>query len=196
MELVVEVVVSPLDGGAGAEGDQYSFGSGARRTFELIEYYMTHEVLTDTELADRDIRAAALRRLFVAPLFYTDVPVGQTREGLTYKWPDLPPEGYTATLKQAPISDVPPRAGVIGSAVQSVIKASGNYYDKVWSAPGNHAKIMIVDDALYVVGSDNLYPGTLSEFNFLVEGEPAVRAMLTSYWQPLWHYSGPYSQHG
>ena len=195
-DLVVEVVVSPLDGGAGAEGDQYSFGSGARRTFELIEYYMTHDVLADTELADRDIRAAALRRLFIAPLFYTEVPVAQTREGLTYKWPDLPPEGYTATLKQAPVRDAPPRAGVIGSAVQSVIHASGNYYDKVWSAPGNHAKIMIIDDALYVVGSDNLYPGTLSEFNLLVEGEPAVSEMLESYWQPLWRYSGPHSCHG
>lgn len=55
---------------------------------------------------------------------------------------------------------------------------------------------MIIDDALYVVGSDNLYPGTLSEFNLLVEGEPAVSEMLESYWQPLWRYSGPHSCHG
>lgn len=195
-ELMVEVVVSPLDGGAGAEGDQYSFGSGARRTFELIEYYMTHDVRTDAELPDRDRRAAALARLFIAPLFYTEVPAGQAIEGLTYKWPDLPVEGYTATLKQPSLSDIPPHGGVIGSAAHAVLNASGYRYDKVWSAPGNHAKIMIIDDELYVVGSDNLYPGNLSEFNFLVEGEAAVSQLLHSYWQPLWQHSRPHCRHG
>jgi phosphatidylserine/phosphatidylglycerophosphate/cardiolipin synthase-like enzyme len=47
--------------------------------------------------------------------------------------------------------------GVIGSAAWAVINASGYIYSKVPSAPGNHAKIMIIDDEVYVVGSDNLY---------------------------------------
>lgn len=194
-ELTVNVVVSPLDGGAGAEGDQYSFGSGAQRTFELIEYYMTHDVQTDAELPDQFKRQQALKRLAIAPLHYTDTPAASTREGQTYFWPDLPGEGLTATLKQPPLSIRPPRAGVIGSAMQAVVNASGNWYDKVFSAPGNHAKIMIVDDEVYVVGSDNLYPGYLSEFNFLVEGRLAVDEMVNRYWEPLWRHSRPHRCH-
>ncbi len=194
--LKVEVVVSPLDGGAGAEGDQYSFGSGAMRTFELIQYYMTHDANTDALWDDSNgSRAEALSRLFIAPLYYTDqIPPGRTIEGQTYMWPDLSIEGYTATLKQPPLSESPPSKGIIGSAMASVVKASGAWYDKVSSAPGNHPKIMIIDDEVYVVGSDNLYPGTLSEFNYLIEGPEAVNAMLESYWTPLWRYSGPHAQ--
>lgn len=67
--------------------------------------------------------------------------------------------------------------------------ASAKVYDKVPSAPGNHAKLTIIDDEAYVVGSDNLYPGFLSEFNYLVEGAQAVNELLDSYWHPLWSYS-------
>ncbi len=196
-QLTVEVVVSPLDAGAGAEGDQYSFGSGASRTFDLMHYYMTHEVKTDKLIPDKDgKRAAAIKRLSVAPLYFTDkVPASKQKEGDTYKWPGLSKEGYTATLKQLPLSEKPPKEGVIGSAVSSVIKASGAK-GKVPSAPGNHAKIMIVDDEAYVVGSDNLYPGFLSEFNYLVEGKEALKEMLDAYWKPLWKYSGPHKEGG
>lgn len=193
-ELKVQVVVSPLDAGAGAEGDQYSFGSGAVRTYALMRYYMTHDALTDAPLPDPEgKRAAALARLEIAPLYYTDrVPGEKTIEGDTYKWPDLSPEGYTATLKQSPLSDKPPSRGEIGSAARAVINASGYIYDRVPSAPGNHAKVLIVDDEAYVIGSDNLYPGFLSEFDYLVEGKDAVDELLRSYWEPLWRYSGPH----
>lgn len=195
-ELIVEVVVSPLDAGAGAEGDQYSFGSGAIRTFELISYYMTHSVKTDKLLRASETRARALKRLFIAPLFFTSVD-GQPIEGDTYKWPDLDKEGYTATLKQPLLRDQPPNKGVIGSAADSVLNASGLREETVVkSAPGNHAKIMIVDDELYVVGSDNLYPGFLSEFNYVIEGKDAMQAMLESYWLPLWSFSGPHAHTG
>ncbi|GAA2059258.1 phospholipase D [Catenulispora yoronensis] len=194
--LTVQVVVSPLDAGAGAEGDQYSFGSGAVRTYDLMQYYMTHDVQSDAVLPDPDgARAEALSRLFVAPLYYTDaVPATSTVEGETYKWPGLSPEGYTATLKQPPLSEKPPSHGVIGSAALSVLNASGYIYSKVPSAPGNHAKLMIIDDEAYVVGSDNLYPGSLSEFNYLIEGPEAVGELLNVYWAPLWKYAGPHAR--
>lgn len=190
--LTVKIVLSPLDAGAGIGGDQYSFGSGASRTFELMEYYMTHDVSTDTKLNDVDgKRLNALKRLHIAPLYYTDkVPAALTTEGLTYKWPSTGRKIETATLKQPPLSKIPPKKGVIGSAVKSVFKASGVIYKKVTAAPGNHAKIMIIDDECYVVGSDNLYPGYLSEFNYMVEGSDAVNELLKSYWRPLWLYSG------
>jgi len=196
--LEVQIVVSPLDAGAGAAGDQYSFGSGASRTFGLLKYYMTHDVATDAPLDDRNgLRANALKRLHVAPLYFTDqIPANKTTEGDTYKWPNLSPEGYTATLKQKPLSEKPPVHGVIGSAAMSVLNASGYIYDKVESAPGNHAKIMIVDDEVYVVGSDNLYPGFLSEVDYIVEGKDAVNELINSYWNPLWQYSGPHAISG
>jgi murine toxin len=194
--LTVKVVVSPLDAGAGAQGDQYSFGSGAVRTFDLMKYYMTHDVATDAVLPDPGgARAEALTRLFVAPFYYTDqVPAANTIEGDTYKWPNLPKEGYTATLKQPPLSEEPPKHGVIGSAAMSVLNASGYIYKKVPSAPGNHAKLMIIDDEAYVVGSDNLYPGSLAEFDYLVEGPEAVAELLKVYWEPLWKYAGPHAR--
>ena len=102
---------------------------------------------------------------------------------------NLTDEEYTLTLKQPPLEplkDEGLKKGIIGSAVSSIIKASGaKLTNNVKSAPGNHAKIMIVDDELYVVGSDNLYPGFLSEFNYLIEGEDAVRELIESYWNPL-----------
>ncbi len=192
--LKVQIVVSPLDAGAGAEGDQYSFGSGAVRTFNLIKYYMTHDANTDALLNDHDgARNEALTRLFVAPLYYTNqVPHDKRTEGTTYKWPNLSADGYTNTLKQKPLSQEPPQQGIIGHPLRAVEQASGYFGAPVASAPGNHAKIMIIDDEAYVVGSDNLYPGNLSEFNYLVEG-PAVQELLHSYWTPLWRYSGPHA---
>lgn len=190
--LYIQVVVSPLNAGAGAEGDQYSFGSGASRTFDLIKYYMLHNI-NDTPIPDPNgLRKNALQRLFVAPLYFTDqVPENMQGEGSTYHWPNLTPEGNTATLKQESLARRPPNNGVIGAPFDAVINASGYIHPKVPSAPGNHAKIMIIDDELYVVGSDNLYPGNLSEFNYLVEGE-AVKELLETYWLPLWKYSGPH----
>ncbi|MDR5611900.1 MAG: hypothetical protein RAM36_02360, partial [Arsenophonus sp.] len=68
--LQLHVVVSPLDAAAGAAGDQYSFGSGAERTFELLKYYITHDLDTDELLSDENgDRADALKRVLIAPFF-------------------------------------------------------------------------------------------------------------------------------
>jgi murine toxin len=192
--LIVQIVVSAVDAGAGAEGDQYSFGSGAIRTYQLLEYYMTHDAETDIEKDDSDGKLAdALSRLFVAPFFFTDqVPADKLIEGETYKWPELPEEGKTATLKTAPFT---PKKGVIGHPFWTTISASGFFYGRVDSAPGNHAKIMIVDDEVCIVGSDNLYPGSLAEVNYLMQGE-TVNDLINSYWEPLWKYSSPHAHSG
>lgn len=192
-KLKVQIVVSPLDAGAGAEGDQYSFGSGACRTFELIQYYMFNTT-GDIPISDKNgKRRNALARLHIAPLYFTDKGIrGKTTEGTTYKWPNLSEAGKTATLKQPSLREKPVKKGIIGSAAKAVVKASGAVYDKVDSAPGNHAKIMIIDDEAYIVGSDNLYPGFLSEFNYLVEGKPAVDDLINNYWNKLWLYSAPH----
>ncbi|MFS1562470.1 MAG: hypothetical protein ACL7AX_01445 [Candidatus Arsenophonus phytopathogenicus] len=51
---------------------------------------------------------------------------------------------------------------------------------------------MIIDDELYVVGSDNLDPGHLSEFNYVIEGKNAVEELIAEYWQQVWKYSSPH----
>ena len=197
-DLIIQVVVSPLDAGAGADGEQYSFGSGAARTYELMEYYMTHD-LHDKQFDDHDQRLEAMKRLHIAPFYFTDqgLPANST-EGVNYKWPAPTPQGQTApakqpqtwSLRQPSLAEKPPKDGVIGSAFNAVLKAGGVKGKKVDSAPGNHAKLMIVDDQAYVVGSDNLYPGFLSEFNYLIEGADVVNELIGSYWRPLWRYSG------
>ncbi len=37
-----------------------------------------------------------------------------------------------------------------------------------------------------------MYPGYLSEIDFMIEGKQAVDELLKSYWHPIWKYS---SQH-
>ncbi len=83
--------------------------------------------------------------------------------------------------------------------------------------PGNHAKVYIVDDVLFYVGSDNPYPSFirmqelitrfpkvledpailqnregLPEFGFLIGGQEETGRFLREYWDRLWEYSGPH----
>ncbi len=64
----------------------------------------------------------------------------------------------------------------------------------------NHAKVVIVDDLLFYIGAENLYPvikriafmpieGSLQDYGFFVEGVVETRQLLNKYWGPLWHWS-------
>lgn len=53
----------------------------------------------------------------------------------------------------------------------------------------NHAKIWIVDDRAFHVGSDNLYPHNLQEFGTVIESDELVRNLVAAYWNPLWGFS-------
>jgi phosphatidylserine/phosphatidylglycerophosphate/cardiolipin synthase-like enzyme len=58
----------------------------------------------------------------------------------------------------------------------------------------NHAKVVIVDDAAFYTGSQNLYPGgmaevfwmQLAEFGFIVDDPEKARVFVQTYWDPLW----------
>ncbi|AYV45200.1 hypothetical protein CFHF_03675 [Caulobacter flavus] len=57
--------------------------------------------------------------------------------------------------------------------------------------PANHAKVYIIDDRAFYVGSDNLYPipplnEGLQEFGCLVEDDAMVADLVETYWTPLW----------
>jgi phosphatidylserine/phosphatidylglycerophosphate/cardiolipin synthase-like enzyme len=53
----------------------------------------------------------------------------------------------------------------------------------------NHAKLCIVDDKAFYVGSHNLYPCDLQEIGFFIEDEAQTQVLLTEYWHKLWSYS-------
>jgi len=64
------------------------------------------------------------------------------------------------------------------------------YPDKPLAKPiPNHAKILMVDDTAFYIGSENLYASDLNEFGYIVEDADAVRTFLAQYWTPLWRYS-------
>ena len=53
----------------------------------------------------------------------------------------------------------------------------------------NHAKFFMVDDRVFYVGSENLYPSDLVEYGVFISDAGAVRAMREQYWDRLWQYS-------
>lgn len=53
----------------------------------------------------------------------------------------------------------------------------------------NHAKIWIVDNRAFHVGSDNLYPHNLQEFGTVIESDDLTRQIVADYWEPLWRFS-------
>ena len=54
---------------------------------------------------------------------------------------------------------------------------------------GVHAKFWMVDDNIFYIGSDNLYPVDLQEFGFIVEDHNASSELLNSYWNHAWQWS-------
>ena len=64
--------------------------------------------------------------------------------------------------------------------------------DATWrggKAIGNHAKLWMVDDRVFYIGSDNLYPVNLQEFGYIVDDPKAAAELLDAYWNPLWQWS-------
>jgi phosphatidylserine/phosphatidylglycerophosphate/cardiolipin synthase-like enzyme len=53
----------------------------------------------------------------------------------------------------------------------------------------NHSKLWMVDDRIFYIGSDNMYPVNLQEFGYIVDDRKAVDTLIESYWNPLWQWS-------
>ncbi len=53
----------------------------------------------------------------------------------------------------------------------------------------NHAKLWMVDDRVFYIGSDNMYPVNLQEFGYIVDDQKAAAELLDAYWTPLWQWS-------
>ncbi len=84
------------------------------------------------------------------------------------------------------------RAALDGLTVRGVHTEAGE-------TTRNHAKVVIVDDQTFYVGSQNLYPGgmaetawmQLAEFGFIVDDAQRAREFVEVYWGPLWRNTRP-----
>jgi phosphatidylserine/phosphatidylglycerophosphate/cardiolipin synthase-like enzyme len=60
----------------------------------------------------------------------------------------------------------------------------------------NHAKVYIIDDTHFYVGSDNMYssggPQGHQEYGYLIEGQAETQKFIDDYWTPLWTNSSKY----
>jgi hypothetical protein len=72
----------------------------------------------------------------------------------------------------------------------ATLRFSGeDIWTRTGQKPGNHAKVWIVDDEAFYVGSDNLYPATLQEFGYIIDDKTTTAAFLGDYWNSMWHNS-------
>lgn len=53
----------------------------------------------------------------------------------------------------------------------------------------NHGKFWMVDDRVFYIGSDNMYPVNLQEFGYIVDDRKVAVDIIDSYWNPLWQWS-------
>lgn len=175
-----------------SQGLSYSYGDGPREAAERISNTICGTGLTrftawPDRLAILDIGATPGNGVVhpiaknqddsyctIAPLAFCNA-LGATRDRGTYVWPDA-------------------------KYVYESTYGNNRFWSKLDKSeakmgPGNHAKVMLVSrgksDAtgLIMIGSDNMYPSPLSEFNFVIEGVEAVAAFREQYWDPLWKYS-------
>jgi phosphatidylserine/phosphatidylglycerophosphate/cardiolipin synthase-like enzyme len=52
-----------------------------------------------------------------------------------------------------------------------------------------HTKFWMVDDRVFYIGSDNMYPVNLQEFGYIVDDRQAAQELIDAYWTPLWQWS-------
>lgn len=56
---------------------------------------------------------------------------------------------------------------------------------------GSHPKVIIIDEAVFYMGSHNFYPANLQEFGIIVTDQKITNSFLDSYWNRLWSASEP-----
>jgi phosphatidylserine/phosphatidylglycerophosphate/cardiolipin synthase-like enzyme len=60
----------------------------------------------------------------------------------------------------------------------------------------NHAKLAIVDDRAFYMGSQNWYPANLAEFGYVVDDVSATAELLAAYYTPAWTASSRTAESG
>ena len=52
----------------------------------------------------------------------------------------------------------------------------------------NHSKLVVVDDSVCYIGSDNAYPSYLTEFGLWIDDRDSIQRFINEYWTPLWEH--------
>lgn len=71
-------------------------------------------------------------------------------------------------------------------------EALANRYLKIKQMPYNrynHSKVWIVDDKLFYIGSDNVYPGFLQEYGYITGDIDSCQKFIATYWNKMWELS-------
>ena len=55
----------------------------------------------------------------------------------------------------------------------------------------NHSKLIVVDDAICYVGSDNLYPSYNEESGIWIDDQQAIQRFVNEWWNGLWKFAAP-----
>ena len=58
-----------------------------------------------------------------------------------------------------------------------------------------HAKLWMIDEQTFHIGSDNIYPHNLQEFGYVIEDREVAAGVLLTYWNPLWENSSSGALH-
>ncbi len=167
-QVVVRIVVSPANAKS-SDGAQYSWGSGAKNTYELLASTIRKNFRMPA------VRDAMLARLHVAPFTFSNRKLGRDAAG--YVWGgDLRFGG-----QQAQFSRNVPLPKLLSSGL---------------AEPGNHSKFYMGIDhdgrGLGYVGSDNMYAHELFEFGYMFDADSELGATLIDvYWSRVWNFSGP-----
>ncbi len=69
------------------------------------------------------------------------------------------------------------------------IRSSADQKNPTGEPIGNHAKLFVVDDRAFYVGSQNFYDANLAEVGYLVDDLAVTTSLMASYWKPLWRWS-------
>lgn len=160
---VYVVVTAPY--GSGIMDVYYNVTNGPQSAADYIMYYARPTLGTGKLRGADDLaRVKLFNRLFVAPIHFTDAANEPTNTH--YFWPNS----------------------------TTVVKAGGSLAVAGFpKSVGQHMKISIIDDSIFVVGSDNHYPHPLAEINYVMEGAFVNNAVLPDFWNKLWLYSGPHA---
>ncbi len=75
-------------------------------------------------------------------------------------------------------------------AIATLRFGPGEKWPNDWTF-ANHAKMMIVDDRLFYIGSSNFYSADLQEYGYFLDDDTAAKQLLHYYWNPLWLASSP-----
>jgi len=78
-------------------------------------------------------------------------------------------------------------SGEIGNARMQAEKLASKLLTVKATTEANHAKIWIVDDKVFYVGSDNIYPAYLQEFGYVVGSTEKTQEFIQNYWTPMWN---------